>query len=104
MPVTFATVTPKAGDLNVPLNAEVVFRLINTTGVINLSSLTVDLTIGVVIVRAIENGVFVNEFGGEFIDNQENGTDITVVIIRPPTDPEWPQGSDVNVGIDVDLV
>lgn len=104
MAVTLTQISPESGADDVPINAEVVFRLINSSGVVNLSSLTVDFTVGVAIERAIENGVFVNEFDGEFIDNQENGTDITVVIIRPSEDAVWPQGQDVEVGIDVDLV
>lgn len=103
MAVTFATISPKNGEDDVPLNSEVVFRLIDSEGAIDLANLTVQITIGNLPELAVDSGVFVNDFDGEFIDNAGDGSDITVVIIRPPTSPNWPEGQFINVAVDVPL-
>jgi len=106
MSVLFSAVSPGDGDINVPLNAEVVFRMIKTVGSLDLSSLNVILDNGVLVEEPIIGGVFSNGFDGEYIDNSgaQDLSDVTVVIIRPSDEPEYPQGQRITVGVNVDLV
>lgn len=100
MAIIYSALLPEDGDVNVPLNTEVVFRAIKTDGALTLSTLQVSIFIGSLEEVAVENGVFVNDFGGEIIDNSDgNLEDITVVIIRPSIDPKYPQGQEILVGV-----
>jgi len=101
MAITLTAVQPRDGAVDVPLNSEVVFRMVNTV-VINLSNLGVIIDDGDTVDNAIVAGVFSNGYDGEYIDNSGGlGIDITVVIIRPTVNPEYPQGRMVSVGVDV---
>lgn len=102
MSTTYAAILPRDGDINVPLNSEVVFRIIKSDSPVSIATLGVTLITGLRHEVAIENGVFVNDFDGEFIDNSGgNFTDVTVVIIRPPSRPLFDQGQKVIVGVSI---
>lgn len=103
MAITFTNISPTTGSIDVELNAEVVFNLVSDGPAINLSTLIVDLNDGVNQEKAINNGVFIYNFTGEIIDNSAGAlTDITIVIIRPIGNPEYLQGKNVTVDINVD--
>lgn len=97
VPTVVSTISPQDNDINVESDVEVVFN-ITAGSTIDLSTLIVDTTTNIFL-RAIENGEFVNNFTGEFIDNLGDGTDITVVIIRPISSPRWPSGTKVQIDI-----
>lgn len=101
MAITYTPISPEDGDLNVDLNTEIVFGLVSSSGAINLASIQTEITINGVSEKAIENGVFVNDYTGEIIDNSSGSlTDITIVVIRPTEKPEYQQGIIVTVGLD----
>lgn len=104
MAITFTNISPVTGSIGAELNTEIVFNLVSDGPAINLSTLIVDINSGVNQERAIENGSFVYNFTGEIIDNSLGAlTDITIVIIRPISNPEYFQGKQINVVIDIEI-
>lgn len=102
MSISHIIISPESDAVNVDLNTEVVFRIIESSGTINLSTLFVGITVGALQEIAIENGIFKNGYGGEFIDNSNgNLTDITVVVIRPSESPNYQQGRKVTIDVDI---
>jgi len=99
MAINYTPISPEDNDTNVSLKAEVVLNIVNTLGPVDTASLDVDVTFDAVTVRAIENGSFINSYSGELIDNLGDGTDITVVIIRPVSDPQWSEGKNVEIDV-----
>lgn len=98
MAITYTPVSPEDGDTNISLKAELVVNLADSGG-ITISTIDIDVTQGIVLTRAINNGVFVNGFSGEIIDTNGDQTALTIVIIRPTSDPSWKQGRLILVNI-----
>lgn len=103
MAILISATSPINGEIDVPLNTEIVFRIIKDSGPIDLNSLNVVLDDGVLPEEPIINGVFSNDFDGEYIDTLGDLSDVTVVIIRPSDKPQYQSGREITVNIDVEI-
>ena len=105
MAIQIEKISPIDGATEIPLNAEIVFRVYDD-GAAPLDTATLDLTVddGDTSELAINNGVFDNDWTGEIIDNSVNNSDLTVIATRPISSPDFPDGREINITVDIDLV
>lgn len=101
MAITVTPIAPTDGATNIELDAEVVFNIVDTVDTVDLATLDVDVTVNSITTRAIDNGDFINDYTGEFIDNG-GGSDIDVVIILPIDNPRWQQNKIVTIDVNVE--
>jgi hypothetical protein len=99
MAIITTFVSPNDASTNNSVSTEIVINIQDTVDSLNLTTVDIDVDDGS-LTNVIISGVFANNWTGEIINNNPGPDDeYTFVLIRPTSDPLYPEDQEVNVDI-----